>query len=178
MAACCWSRGAPNDVILPEFWGKEHNGWIDFTQSLDVERVFSGVPVALHGAEGVQVWRVLNEAVKHFAAKYRLVHHKYQVDTLAYLRTYYVNRTGGQVPFIVLVVPDYYIKYVTPTWKDKFGLTGALDFGGDINLEVPKQIQDGLPYFLQWRVWRDMTCLLYTSPSPRDRQKSRMPSSA
>ena len=25
---------------------------------------------------------------------------------------------------------------------------------------------------------RDRTCLLYTSPSPRDRQKSRMPSSA
>ena len=24
----------------------------------------------------------------------------------------------------------------------------------------------------------DVTCLLYTSPSPRDRQKSRMPSSA
>ena len=27
-------------------------------------------------------------------------------------------------------------------------------------------------------VERDRTCLLYTSPSPRDRQKSRMPSSA
>ena len=26
--------------------------------------------------------------------------------------------------------------------------------------------------------WRYNTCLLYTSPSPRDRQKSRMPSSA
>ena len=26
--------------------------------------------------------------------------------------------------------------------------------------------------------FKDMTCLLYTSPSPRDRQKSRMPSSA
>ena len=25
---------------------------------------------------------------------------------------------------------------------------------------------------------KDMLCLLYTSPSPRDRQKSRMPSSA
>ena len=25
---------------------------------------------------------------------------------------------------------------------------------------------------------RDMTCLLYTSPSPRDRTRSRMPSSA
>ena len=32
--------------------------------------------------------------------------------------------------------------------------------------------QDGYPD--QWR----MICLLYTSPSPRDRQKSRMPSSA
>ena len=26
--------------------------------------------------------------------------------------------------------------------------------------------------------FRDLSCLLYTSPSPRDRQKSRMPSSA
>ena len=26
--------------------------------------------------------------------------------------------------------------------------------------------------------WDDLGCLLYTSPSPRDRQKSRMPSSA
>ena len=26
--------------------------------------------------------------------------------------------------------------------------------------------------------WNGITCLLYTSPSPRDRQKSRMPSSA
>ena len=26
--------------------------------------------------------------------------------------------------------------------------------------------------------WKMFTCLLYTSPSPRDRQKSRMPSSA
>ena len=35
-----------------------------------------------------------------------------------------------------------------------------------------------------WRLGRDLTyttkdiCLLYTSPSPRDRQKSRMPASA
>ena len=28
------------------------------------------------------------------------------------------------------------------------------------------------------RVYKDNSCLLYTSPSPRDRQKSRMPSSA
>ena len=29
-----------------------------------------------------------------------------------------------------------------------------------------------------WHVTEDSFCLLYTSPSPRDRQKSRMPSSA
>ena len=28
------------------------------------------------------------------------------------------------------------------------------------------------------KIFTDSTCLLYTSPSPRDRQKSRMPSSA
>ena len=33
-----------------------------------------------------------------------------------------------------------------------------------------------LPEELRPTVW--LTCLLYTSPSPRDRQKSRMPSSA
>ena len=34
------------------------------------------------------------------------------------------------------------------------------------------------PEFEEWAKAFDKTCLLYTSPSPRDRQKSRMPSSA
>eukprot|EP00826_Nyctotherus_ovalis_P046317 TRINITY_DN5218_c0_g1_i3.p2 TRINITY_DN5218_c0_g1~~TRINITY_DN5218_c0_g1_i3.p2 ORF type:complete len:143 (+),score=50.74 TRINITY_DN5218_c0_g1_i3:196-624(+) len=36
--------------------------------------------------------------------------------------------------------------------------------------------QDLVPEIVDFRCYR--TCLLYTSPSPRDRQKSRMPSSA
>ena len=32
--------------------------------------------------------------------------------------------------------------------------------------------------FLNFGLAKDYSCLLYTSPSPRDRQKSRMPSSA
>ena len=36
---------------------------------------------------------------------------------------------------------------------------------------------DGDDSFLEGPT-QDTTCLLYTSPSPRDRQKSRMPSSA
>ena len=33
-------------------------------------------------------------------------------------------------------------------------------------------------FYLIRHAEKDRTCLLYTSPSPRDRQKSRMPSSA
>eukprot|EP00828_Plagiopyla_frontata_P046924 TRINITY_DN8522_c0_g1_i1.p2 TRINITY_DN8522_c0_g1~~TRINITY_DN8522_c0_g1_i1.p2 ORF type:complete len:179 (+),score=24.86 TRINITY_DN8522_c0_g1_i1:174-710(+) len=42
-----------------------------------------------------------------------------------------------------------------------------------------KCIQDALANFVQGEILEgDNSCLLYTSPSPRDRQKSRMPSSA
>ena len=41
----------------------------------------------------------------------------------------------------------------------------------DANESVKKMVQDALVAFSKH-------CLLYTSPSPRDRQKSRMPSSA
>ena len=40
--------------------------------------------------------------------------------------------------------------------------------------EVSEAIESSM---LAWNTW-SKTCLLYTSPSPRDRQKSRMPSSA
>ena len=33
-------------------------------------------------------------------------------------------------------------------------------------------------FLVQICKWEDYTCLLYTSPSPRDRTRSRMPSSA
>ena len=34
------------------------------------------------------------------------------------------------------------------------------------------------PQYTKPQIWEQKSCLLYTSPSPRDRQKSRMPSSA
>ena len=51
----------------------------------------------------------------------------------------------------------------------KLGITGVLQ--GDLMFtdDVEKTTIDGTKYY---------TCLLYTSPSPRDREKSRMPSSA
>ena len=43
--------------------------------------------------------------------------------------------------------------------------------GEDISAQIKEQMEDALNSQLE-------DCLLYTSPSPRDRQKSRMPSSA
>ena len=42
----------------------------------------------------------------------------------------------------------------------------SLEYNNDMRLYILKDNEQGWP------------CLLYTSPSPRDRQKSRMPSSA
>ena len=39
-----------------------------------------------------------------------------------------------------------------------------------VTVSIPAEVMD--------RIARSWICLLYTSPSPRDRQKSRMPSSA
>ena len=48
--------------------------------------------------------------------------------------------------------------------------------------EMPKVLFPGRIHLVQtpWEAEKAVTylCLLYTSPSPRDRQKSRMPSSA
>ena len=41
-----------------------------------------------------------------------------------------------------------------------------------------KEECDDRPRFLSFQINKSKSCLLYTSPSPRDRQKSRMPSSA
>ena len=56
---------------------------------------------------------------------------------------------------------------------------GIVEVGGRqmVLRSVDNDWDDGRSAFLQWHIG-NYTCLLYTSPSPRDRQKSRMPSSA
>ena len=65
-------------------------------------------------------------------------------------------------------------------------LVGSLQNHGEVL--VTGQVNGGIAsaegeiWFVEGSSWcrdgRTMVCLLYTSPSPRDRQKSRMPSSA
>ena len=51
---------------------------------------------------------------------------------------------------------------------------------GAINLDQKGNLltSDGLPYLGKIQTENGLSCLLYTSPSPRDRTRSRMPSSA
>ena len=54
-----------------------------------------------------------------------------------------------------------------------------LDRNGEFTAEVPTSATGQFRFFAAAGSWTLRTlCLLYTSPSPRDRQKSRMPSSA
>ena len=70
----------------------------------------------------------------------------------------------------------------TPTSRETFKEYCLRTLGKpvvDINVDdqqVEDRIDDALQYYRDYHF--DGTCLLYTSPSPRDRQKSRMPSSA
>ena len=63
-----------------------------------------------------------------------------------------------------------------PLVKGRMVNVGYLDLTGCMALGItgPMLRTTGLPHDLR----KSSPCLLYTSPSPRDRQKSRMPSSA
>ena len=54
-------------------------------------------------------------------------------------------------------------------WGVRVGVDASVDFS-ELFPDIIASILDDIGL--------DLTCLLYTSPSPRDRQKARMPSSA
>ena len=55
----------------------------------------------------------------------------------------------------------------------------SVEIDNEVVADITQEIQDGAMAFLkaEYRVL-SIFCLLYTSPSPRDRTRSRMPSSA
>ena len=76
------------------------------------------------------------------------------------------------IPFIIP-----HTDKIRPAWLIKFGLFLYDNLGGKTNIPKSKtyDLAKKFPNILKEKY---KTCLLYTSPSPRDRQKSRMPSSA
>ena len=72
-------------------------------------------------------------------------------------------RGNQEYPFV------YFISYFNP----KIGLTGSEDFSRPL-YEILERDYHAIAKVSK----EDISCLLYTSPSPRDRTRSRMPSSA
>ena len=64
--------------------------------------------------------------------------------------------------------------------KYNFAMNDPFDMDADIKLVLPKLMSsiNFMKSIKEFEVNNNSICLLYTSPSPRDRQKSRMPSSA
>ena len=63
----------------------------------------------------------------------------------------------------------------------QYMLTVTVDRPEGVNIDQCEQVSRALDPMLDEKEFDDMpsyTCLLYTSPSPRDRTRSRMPSSA
>ena len=61
---------------------------------------------------------------------------------------------------------------------DKRSLIGQEKYGATMMGEIKNEVKDLDRFLVDVQEELMDACLLYTSPSPRDRQKSRMPSSA
>ena len=77
----------------------------------------------------------------------------------------FASSSGNTQPWDFVVVIDQALKRAL-----KASLAAAFAKVDQTRAQAREQLIDG--------AGRPVTCLLYTSPSPRDRQKSRMPSSA
>ena len=98
---------------------------------------------------------------------------------------YFLSKKPVTILLLVLVLAGGLLAYVKMgkledapfTIKQALVLT---PYPGASPSEVQSQVTDVLEESIQalGELYYLKTCLLYTSPSPRDRQKSRMPSSA
>ena len=99
------------------------------------------------------------EQLELFIAKYKL-----QVENNSHIPTY--ESRGAETCIDITLTARLGVSVMD--WEVERGYNGS-----DHNSITYKLMTDKLNIEPQW-----LCCLLYTSPSPRDRQKSRMPSSA
>jgi len=88
--------------------------------------------------------------------------------------------TEQETPKILIGGSDAGQIFLDPKFANRHGLiAGATGTGKTVTLQCLAESfsAQGVPVFLA-DVKGDISCLLYTSPSPRDRTRYRMPSSA
>ena len=92
-------------------------------------------------------------------------------------RGFYIALTIFLIPILVITLSTawYYLGFGPKTKVNYGDLLEPTLYLGELDLELDYQYLD---IDSMERKWMLITCLLYTSPSPRDLSTSRMPSSA
>ena len=85
---------------------------------------------------------------------------------------------GNEAQWLVLVRHGDRQDYANPTWRARIQALGRYPRDPPLSTLGHRQARQLGAAAAATLKRRGGTCLLYTSPSPRDRQKSRMPSSA
>ena len=90
------------------------------------------------------------------------------------------NELGGLTPGAFVRIPLEALLFVGAVLllPPRAGRISAVAVGVALGLLAMVKVLDMAVFAALSRPFDPMVCLLYTSPSPRDRQKSRMPSSA
>ena len=89
----------------------------------------------------------------------------------AQTKTLYIGMNGGNFE-------KTYTQYVFPEFEKQTGAKVVVVPGTSSDILAKAQANKDKPQMHVMFLDDGIICLLYTSPSPRDRQKSRMPSSA
>eukprot|EP00828_Plagiopyla_frontata_P012305 TRINITY_DN17011_c0_g1_i3.p1 TRINITY_DN17011_c0_g1~~TRINITY_DN17011_c0_g1_i3.p1 ORF type:complete len:157 (-),score=35.61 TRINITY_DN17011_c0_g1_i3:20-490(-) len=148
--------------------------------SIDTENIFPIIKKWLYSDKDIFIREVISNACDAISKFQRIVSlgEAKETEDEAYKVTVSVNKEKGTLKFSdngIGMTEEEVKKYI-----NQVAFSGATDF-----LEKYKDKMDegkdiighfGLGFYSTFMV--SSNCLLYTSPSPRDRQKSRMPSSA
>lgn len=166
MANCCWSPDFGAIANKPyQYWLEDTGGWIDLWGSSggDMDYIFSGSPIWGNVDEyALAAYMHLSQAMSQFLSGMKYVSrygHRGVPELPRAYRTDYFERKGGVFPVAFFFVPDYYMKYVTPTYDGAFSVSSAIDFGKvgvTVSQAVINQLRDH-QYFQSWRTWRDST---------------------
>ena len=88
----------------------------------------------------------------------------------------YIQILGQEVYKILFVLVPILVSVAMIVWLDR-RVWGLVQKRKGPNVVGPFGLLQTLADALKY-IFKEIICLLYTSPSPRDREKSRMPSSA
>lgn len=168
--ACCWDPAKLQAQMELKYWAADTGGWLDLARNaLNLGDLLSGSPedILVGGQELYEFDANIITAFGITAAAFsqyisgvgsalstRNYHHHGLAEYASYLRTDIVTRRGGLVPVLYFIVPSYYMRYVTPTYYNKFQFGPLIKYDGDINIEVPAQVHDDDPYYADWERWK------------------------